>query len=69
MHFENTAQSQTQQNQLNAPANSRTDVVLYSNEYTPKPSMVLGDNLDRQYLFWRQVFAVNGKSQSDNHAR
>jgi len=36
---QNTTQTQAQTNQQsNAPANSRTDVVLYSNEYTPKPT-------------------------------
>lgn len=36
---QNTTQTQTQSNQQsNAPANSRTDVVLYSNYYNPKPS-------------------------------
>jgi len=32
-----TQTQQTQQQQNNAPANSRTDVVLYGREYTPTP--------------------------------
>jgi RHS repeat-associated protein len=37
---QNQTPTQPQSNQQsNAPANSRTDVVLYSNEYTPKPTM------------------------------
>jgi hypothetical protein len=34
---QNQTQTQTQQNQQNAPANSRTDVVLYPRELPPTP--------------------------------